>query len=1140
MQLQGKLVVLTGGSGGNGQVIAQRLLEEGAVVIVTGRSLSKLEAMRHNLELDAALKENLHPVVMDASDIDSILSGVQFIRKTFGKIDILVNNAGSAGPMQTLPNIPLSKTKESADLETLQDALESLLGFPWSVTCALFLQLATNASIINISTIFSKFNYYGRCAYTVPKAALNTLGHIMAEELGKDLKQIRVNTIYPGPVESERIHKVFAAMDQLKKVAEGTTEKEIFSKMIVEGSHFLSKDDIANAVLFLANPNNSGISGQDIEVANGLQTESDNTIEISLAPNPKIIALDGHYTWIIGGSELQDAAQIAQKHYDKGSEILLTFRDADTMKKALELFKDQLNFRVKLFDPTNTEDWKIFTRQFTESQHFPSHVFVLPHHSNSHYLEQYGESVVRIPLEKIQDYLTSEIADAVITGHFLSKTFLQNVSIVFVSNSSDFRGNKFDKIRTAAIEQLIRTWRYEGQFLNSKQKIWQLIRYNNEHIDNLDFTANLAISISAGITTAAHINIAIAKITQSSPFEFTYNQKYHQMLGNLDGTVTLITGGSEGIGRETARILVQGGSQVTIASRSTEKLIKTKNFLVKELTANGFPEAQTRINTVNLDVSDHNSVQMAIDEVIAKCGRIDFLINNAGITGQEQMIVDTSVDGWRNTLQANLLSNYDLIVRSLPYMKQQQRGAIVNISSAFGGQMYGTPAYPLRADYAVTKAGQRALSEEFAALIGPHVLINTISPGPVEGDRVRGGENRPGLYYRRAKINAENKRVNLVYDALIDVYRKTKDLTALLQILAANDISLIAASELVPSTFKAILESIQKKATSESCGQNTHLLTKPLAERLLERLMFGSYLPADYTKETFFKNFQDSPVAFLSDTELSKSAAVISDRAVNMLALGHMPTEYDIGREIVFNLSSKSMSGQTLFPSCGLKLENVQVASEMPCEFYPTLYNDLKIKTVVIIGNAMHQEMATTAQAYAKAKSVEKIIVIGALLDGVADSKILFKESLEECLAEYPSPDVIISFPIGPLPDGEELIDTSKFKKVTEEHLTNHFQVAKRAALIDNCHVFLVTHAVHEKSSKQTLAFAKFIATTLAPLTVTAGQECSRITHQASFYQINSNPYTDISLLQKKLSDSLLLLSMPTNAKNTVGHVITL
>lgn len=1094
-RLEGLLAVLTGGSGEIGKGVAKRLLDEGAEVIAIGRSLEKLEAMRDSLH-----SEKFHFFVMDSLDFDSILKGAESIRKQFGKIDILINNAGSAGSIETIDHIKF---------EDLQESLDSVLGFAWEITCTFLPQLNQGASIINVSTIFSKCEYFGRGSYTIPKAALNSLSKIMAEELGS----IRVNTIFPGPVFNDRIEHVFKEMDLLKNASSGATEKEVAEKMLLKERHFITKEEVADLILYLGSPESKGISGGDFEIANGFQTPHDNTLEISVSSNPKIINLEDHYTWIIGGTEFEIASEMAQKFYDKGSSILLTFRDSETARKAATHYQDLLNFSVKLFDPTNSDDWKIMSRLFNQSGHFPDHVFILPHHSNEAMHKLYGDSVTHIPLEKIEDFMMSEIADAIIIAKFLSEIFSDS-QFIFVSNGPDKHGNKFDKIRSAAIEQLIRMWRHETK---KAFEIWQLIRYNYDQPDNLNFTVNLCLSISAKTTHATHINFSIAKVTTQPPFEFTFNQKYHKMLGNLDGKVALITGGSEGIGRETAHIMVQGGANVVIASRNLEKLNKTKKFLVKELTANGFPEAQSRIFTTTLDVSDPLSIEKAFNDLILTYGRIDYLINNAGVTGAEEMVFDIKLDSWRSTMQANLISNYDLMIRSIPYMKN---GTIINISSAFGGGEFATPSYPIRSDYAVTKSGQRALAENFSALIGPVLKINTIAPGPVEGDRVRGTSNRPGLYYRRAKINMENKRINQIYNILIE----SKNIEETLKIICKNEI-------------KTPFEIVTKSAFP--CSSNTYLLTKPLAEKLLDRLILGKFLPKNYDKNLFFKDFVESKEEFFSHEELTKNAATIANRAIKMLSLGAMPTEYDVAREIVFNITSKSVSGETLYPSGGLDFDQLSIAGDFTLEFPEVLYGEIQAKTVMIVGNTMHNEMANIALNFAKAPHIKQVIFPGEL-EHAGKEKIIIRgqTSFEQLIEEFGPPDIVISFPLSPLPT--ELPTTSEFSELIENHITNHYKIIHRASLIDHCRIFFVTEPSTKKAPKPSIAFSRFLGATLAPLTVTAGQECFRIIHKASVYQVNSQPYSDKIAYQKRLCDTLLLLSLPQTIRPTTGHIVNI
>lgn len=1099
MRLQAIVALITGATGTIGQALVEKFLDEGATVIATSRSFEKLGRLKPH--------PNLHTALLDASSLDSFILSIEEIRARFNQIHVLVNNAGSSGPKQPILKIPTTKQElhQLGEQETVQEALDSLLGLPWSLTCALLPNLAPGASIINISTIFSKTNYFGRSAYVAPKAALNALSHIMAEELGKAPHFIRVNTVFPGPVASDRINMVFAAMDKLQEKEIGSTELAVSSQMLLAGDHFVAKEDIANTIVFLASQESRQFTGHEFEVTRGLQTPQDDTIELTAAPNPRIIDLDGHYTWILGGYEKESPIDLAKKHHDNNAKILLTFRSRELMKEAQELFKDEINFEVKFFDPTNSEDWRLISKRFNESMFFPTEVYVFPHHSPKDYEKHYGHSVSQMPIEKIQDYLEFELLDPIITAKGLfqiaKSSFAKHPTIVFVSNEQDASGNKFDKIRSAGITQLIRIWREE--MANSWPNIWQLVRFHNHEQDNLEFMVHTALSISAGITKVPHINISICPETTKTPFGFTYNQQYHQMLRNLDGTVTILTGGSEGIGRETTRILVQGGSFVAIASRNPEKLAKTKKYLIKELTANGFPNANERLYVTQVDVRDETSIKKMFEAVLSKHKRIDFLINNAGISGQEELVVDMPVDGWKSTLQANLISNYDLIIRALPYMKQQKNGHIINVGSAFGGNSFACPPYPMRADYAVTKAGQRALSESFSHILGPEVKINTIAPGPVEGDRLWGGDKRPGLYHRRALLNAQYGRINTLYNMCIELWRKGEDVAAFMNKIAEN----------------REIEGLFPK-TKEPCSSNNYLLTRDMADKLLNRLKAGKYLTEDF----ILKHFQEPPDPFWSFDDINQAASRIVSRIIKSLALKKMPSEYDVGREIVFNISGECMTGETLSPSCGIGIDTLQPLGDIVGEYQPTLF---EIKSVLIIGNAMIDEISQVAKAFCKQAQV--FICSNSQFTGL--DHVTFIESPEEALR----PDIIISFPMGPLPEGpddwEALPTIQVFKEITEQHLTTHFIAAKRALHIDNCRHFMVTHPA---SSPMSQAFSSFLNSCLAPLTVTLGQESARLAHKAHFYQVNPNKNP------QKLVSAILVLANPKQDENRNGLVVTL
>ena len=187
------------------------------------------------------------------------------------------------------------------------------------------------------------------------------------------------------------------------------------------------------------------------------------------------------------------------------------------------------------------------------------------------------------------------------------------------------------------------------------------------------------------------------------------------------------------------------------------------------------------------------------------------------------------------------MSNYVLMHEVLPLMKKQGSGYILNVSSFFGGEKYLAVAYPNRSDYAVSKAGQRALVESMARFLGPEVQINAIAPGPVEGERLKGTGSRPGLFERRGKLILENKRLNSVHAALVKALRRGQRIDALLDLLAANDIAALAMDGDAPQELRKLAIDCHKER-SEDCAWGDYLMTESIAQRLVSRLRLGGLL----------------------------------------------------------------------------------------------------------------------------------------------------------------------------------------------------------------------------------------------------------------------------------------------------------
>jgi NAD(P)-dependent dehydrogenase (short-subunit alcohol dehydrogenase family) len=186
--------------------------------------------------------------------------------------------------------------------------------------------------------------------------------------------------------------------------------------------------------------------------------------------------------------------------------------------------------------------------------------------------------------------------------------------------------------------------------------------------------------------------------------------------------IALVTGANRGIGRETARQLAEDkGYEVIVTARDEEKAQEAADAI----------EGETR--PLRLDVSDPASVEAAAAAVSENPGRLDVLVNNAGIGSDFGVAgVDPDFDAIQRALDTNFFGAYRLAVALLPLLRQSEHPRIVNISSGMGGvaEMGGwSPGY--RVSKAALNAMTRILSTELA---GEGVLVNSACPGFVDTD----------------------------------------------------------------------------------------------------------------------------------------------------------------------------------------------------------------------------------------------------------------------------------------------------------------------------------------------------------------------------------------------------------------------
>jgi 3-oxoacyl-[acyl-carrier protein] reductase len=186
----------------------------------------------------------------------------------------------------------------------------------------------------------------------------------------------------------------------------------------------------------------------------------------------------------------------------------------------------------------------------------------------------------------------------------------------------------------------------------------------------------------------------------------------------LKDKVALITGAGRGIGKAVALDYAREGAQLAICARTSSEIEST----AKEIQAIG-----TECLALTCDVSAEESVGKLIDEVHKRFGRIDILINNAGVMTRPAPVTELEVRKWDYTIAVNLRGPFLVTRAVLPLMTRQKSGSIINVSSSIG-----RGAYANFAAYAASKWGLEGFTQTVAAEVrGRNIRVNSVEPGYV-------------------------------------------------------------------------------------------------------------------------------------------------------------------------------------------------------------------------------------------------------------------------------------------------------------------------------------------------------------------------------------------------------------------------
>jgi NAD(P)-dependent dehydrogenase (short-subunit alcohol dehydrogenase family) len=225
-------------------------------------------------------------------------------------------------------------------------------------------------------------------------------------------------------------------------------------------------------------------------------------------------------------------------------------------------------------------------------------------------------------------------------------------------------------------------------------------------------------------------------------------------MNTLSGQSVLITGGGSGIGLAAARLFLAEGARVAIAGRNADKLRRAAASL----------DGGDRLIHRSTDVTDPEQVRQLVEHVQGRFGRIDVLVNNAGLNIKERTLRELTPERWRRLLAGNLEGAFHCMQAVLPSMRERKDGLIINVNSISGKR-----ANPLGgAGYIAAKFALRGLAMGVAAEEKPNgIRVSSIYPGEVDTPILEQRPNQVTEEHRRSMLRPEDVAAAVLFIAAL-------------------------------------------------------------------------------------------------------------------------------------------------------------------------------------------------------------------------------------------------------------------------------------------------------------------------------------------------------------------------------------